>query len=128
MQFFKLWTCATRNKQLHDCDKIGYFNDKFDVDENRWDMRWGNVVHVAKVGLLKAFNANDVKDEVVWEASFKIQSIDTNSWVLSTQKVMQSLQKYKTMQGGNAIIAKTNNQARELMPLMGYCGQRPQFG
>jgi len=41
---------------------------------------------------------------------------------------MQSLQKYKTMQGGNAIIAKTNNQARELMLLMGYCGQRPQFG
>ncbi len=112
---------------MHDCDKIGYFNDKFDVDENRWDERWGNVAHVAKDGLLRAFNANDVKDEVVWEASFKFQSIDTNSWILSTQK-MQSLQKYKTMQGGNAIIAKTNNQARELMPLMGYCGQWSQFG
>jgi hypothetical protein len=62
--------------------------------------RWGNVAHVAKDGLLRAFNANDVKDEVMWEASFKIQSIDTNSWILSTQKVMQSLQKYKTIQGG----------------------------
>jgi hypothetical protein len=36
--------------------------------------------------------------------------------------------KLQIMQGGNTIIAKTNNQARELMPLMGYCGQRPQFG
>ncbi len=57
--------------------------------------RWGNVAHVAKDRLLKAFNANDVKDEVVWEANFKIQSIDTNWWVLSAQKAMQSLQNYK---------------------------------
>jgi hypothetical protein len=41
--------------------------------------------------------------------------------------MMQYLQKYKTMQGGNATIAKTNNQARELIPPMGYCGQQPQF-
>jgi len=39
---------------------------------------------------------------------------------------MQSLKKYKIIQGGNIIIAKKKNQAREVMPLMGYYGQQPQ--
>jgi hypothetical protein len=25
------------DEKMHDCNKIGYFNDKFDVDENQWD-------------------------------------------------------------------------------------------
>ncbi len=28
----------TFDQKLHDCDKIGYFNDKFDVDENQQDL------------------------------------------------------------------------------------------
>jgi hypothetical protein len=32
----------TFDQKLHDCNKIGYFNDAFDVDENQWDSEIGD--------------------------------------------------------------------------------------
>lgn len=48
------------------------------------------------------FDASNVGDELVWEASFRIQAIDAKPWVHHTLKAMQSLQKQKSKQGVSA--------------------------
>lgn len=68
------------------------------INETR---RWGNVAHVVKDGLLKAFNANDVKDEVMYVGSKLQNSINWCEFMsfINTK--------------GDAIFAKLQNYARK---------------